>query len=196
MCPGPGRRLTRPGRAAGWLLALALGWAVASGAPAGKEPPAEYQLKAVFLFNFAQFVEWPEAAFSAPEAALVIGVLGENPFGNYLDELVHGETIGARPLLVRRARRVEELDGCHIVFICRSETREMERIINRLRARPLLSVSDADSFTRHGGMVRFALENGKIRLRINVEAAKASHLTISSKVLRPDTVVNPGETGP
>ncbi len=64
-------------------------------------PDPEYQLKAVFLFNFAQFVEWPASAFPNAETPLVIGILGEDPFGAYLDETVRGETVNDRPLVVR-----------------------------------------------------------------------------------------------
>ena len=180
-------------RRTAWLLGLALLCAVARGAPPPAATSAEYQLKAVFLFNFAQFVEWPARAFRDPKAPLVIGILGEDPFGTYLDDLVSGEKIGERPLLVRRYQRAEDLTGCHIVFICRSEAGDLDKLVARLKNRCLLTISDVDSFTREGGMVRFATEKGKIRLRINVEAAKACELTISSKLLRPGTIVTPGK---
>lgn len=186
-----GRAAPCPGTA--WLVGLALLCSVAPRASAQTTASAEYQLKAVFLFNFAQFVEWPARAFRDPKAPLVIGVLGEDPFGAYLDDLVSGEKIGDRPLVVRRYKRAEDLNECHIVFISRSEARNLENIIARLRDRSLLTVSDVDTFTRRGGMVRFVMEDGKIRLRINVEAAKACELTISSKILRPGTIVTPGK---
>jgi len=176
-----------------WLLSLVLFQSVASAAPLSGAIPAEYQLKAVFLFNFAQFVEWPPHAFQGAKAPLVIGILGEDPFGAYLDDLVSGEKIGERPLIIHRNRHLAELADCHIIFICRSETRDLEKILAQLKDRAVLTVSDVDTFTRLGGMVRFVTENGKIRLRINVEAAKASRLTISSKILRPGTVASPGK---
>jgi len=180
-----------------WLTVGLLGLALAGlGAPAARAETtlsAEYQLKAVFLFNFAQFVEWPAEAFPDAKAPLVIGVLGKDPFGAYLDDLVSGEKIGERTLVIRRYSRLEDLTGCHILFISRSESRSLDTIVTRLKEQSLLTVSDADTFTRQGGMVRFAMENGKIRLRINVEAAKASKLNISSKVLRPDTIATPGK---
>ncbi len=176
-----------------WLLWFAWLGAAVSGAAAPTTPSDEYKLKAVFLYNFAQFVEWPAPAFREPTAPLIIGVLGDDPFGSYLDDLVRGEKIGDHPLLVHRYNHGEECSGCHIVFICRSEARELEKILARLKGRSLLTVSDVDTFTRQGGMVRFVTENGKVRLRINVEAAKAGELTISSKLLRPGTIITPGK---
>jgi len=154
-------------------------------------PPAEYQIKAVFLFNFAQFVEWPANAFHSAQAPLVIGVLGADPFDLQLDTAVSGEKIGERPLVVRRYRRVDEIAECHILFISGSETGQLDRIMARLKGRSLLTVGDTDDFNRVGGMVRFVTENNKIRLRINVESAKAAGLVISSKLLRPAMIFYP-----
>lgn len=180
--------------AARWGTWLALGLlAFSSPRPAAAAPPApEYQLKAVFLFNFAQFVEWPDAAFAQPDSPLVIGVLGTDPFDGYLDDLVKGEKVGVRPIAIRRYSRIEQVSGCHILFVCASEARNVTQIVAALKGRSILSVSDIDRFAMRGGVVRFAREEGKIRLRINLEAAKAAGLTISSKILRPEMIVVPG----
>ena len=175
------------------LFGLVLACVVASGASAQATTSAEYQVKAVFLFNFAQFVEWPAHAFRDANGPLVIGILGEDPFGAYLDELVRDEKVGNRPLVVRRFKGVEGITECHLLFISRSEAGGLDRIIAGLKGRSILTVSDIATFTRQGGLVRFVTENGKIRLRINVDAAKASHLTISSKILRPATIVAAGK---
>jgi hypothetical protein len=176
-----------------WLLAAALLGPAGAAAPAPSTSPDEYQVKGLLLFHFAQFVEWPARAFHDAEAPLVIGVLGEDPFGAYLDDPVKGEKIGSRPLVVRRFRRVDDITDCQILFISRSESAQLDQIMTRLRCRSVLTVGDTDSFIRKGGMVRFVTENSKIRLHINVEAAKAADLTISSKLLRPATIVTADE---
>src|SRR5688572_6563589 len=70
-------------------------------------PNREYQLKAVFLYNFTQFVEWPEQTFTSSQAPMVIGILGPDPFGNYLEEIIAGERINGHPLLIKRFKTVE-----------------------------------------------------------------------------------------
>jgi len=144
----------------------------------------EYQVKAVFLFNFAQFVHWPSQAFPEAQTPLIIGILGEDPFGTYLDETVRGEKASNRPLAVQRYRRTGEIKTCHVLFISRSETARLEQLLASLKGRNILTVSDVDDFARRGGMVGFITEKSKIRMRINLEAAKAANLTISSKLLR------------
>src|SRR5258706_5722288 len=144
----------------------------------------EYEIKAVFLFNFTQFVEWPADAFTEKQAPLVIGVLGEDPFGAYLDETVKGEKVNGHSLVVRRLSSVEEAGQCHILFINSGKADRVEQVLQILKGRSVLTVGDATEFGRHGGMVRFFTENKKIRIRINLEATRAADLTISSKLLR------------
>jgi hypothetical protein len=153
----------------------------------------EYQVKAGFLFNFVQFAEWPSTAFADAKAPIVIGVLGRDPFGSFLDELVRDEKIGGRPIAIRRCRELGDAKGCHLLFVCRSDAPPIQRIISDLKGQSVLTISDADAFTRAGGMVQFLMEGGKVRLRINVMAAKACGLTISSKILRPATIVTTGK---
>jgi len=152
-------------------------------------PSREYQVKAVFLFNFAQFVEWPPAAFAGANSPIVIGVLGENPFGTYLDQTLRGEKVNNRPLEVQRYQRVDEIKTCHILFISPSETERYEQIFARLQGRSILAVGDTEGFAARGGMIRFLTEQNRIRLRVNVGAAKAADLTISSKLLRAAEIV-------
>lgn len=179
------RRLVRAGHLAIALCMLAA-FVRAGDLP---RPSSEYQLKAVFLYNFAQFADWPAAAFHDPAAPLVIGILGDDPFGAYLDELVRDEKVSGHALAIRRYREVAEARDCHILFISRSETKRLPAVIAAMRGQPVLTISDADAFARLGGMVRFVTEGGKVRLRVNVEAAKAAKVTISSKILRAATIV-------
>ena len=192
-----GRRRGNPG-ASGWLgvrglvSILCLCLTHGSGLAAQSAPTPEYRLKAVFLFNFAQFVEWPASAFPEADTPLVIGVLGDDPFGAYLDETVRGERVNDRPLTVRRYRRVEEIGACHILFISRPEQGHLDQLLDSLKGRSVLTVSDAERFASHGGMIGFATERNRIRLRVNLEAARAANLTISSKLLRPAQIVSTG----
>jgi hypothetical protein len=144
----------------------------------------EYQVKAVFLFNFSQFVEWPATAFPGAQAPLVIGVLGDDPFGSYLDETVQGEKVNGHPLEVRRLQSAQDARSCHILFINWGNTEKLKGVFTDLKGSSVLTVGDAADFARQGGVVRFFTENSKIRILINLEAAKAAELTISSKLLR------------
>jgi hypothetical protein len=153
--------------------------------------PSEYQVKAVFLYNFTQFVEWPSFAFENQDSPLVLGILGKDPFGNYLDETVSGDSVNGHPLVVQRFQNAEDVGKCHILFISASEKDRLKGIVQLLESRNILTVSDAANFTKYGGIVRFYTENHKTRISINLESAKKADLTISSKLLRLAEIVNP-----
>jgi YfiR/HmsC-like len=161
----------------------------------GAETPGEYQVKAVFVFNFSRFVEWPPQAFSAPDQPFAICILGNDPFGPRLDEAVRGEQINQHPLLIRRLRSVREADNCQILYIDRSEAGELHQILSALDHRSTLTVSELSDAAERGGMIQFMTENNRIRLRINVESARAAGLTISSKLLRPADIVATSDGG-
>jgi hypothetical protein len=174
-----------------WIAAL-VAWLVCGVASSTAQTTvsSEYQLKAVFMFNFTQFVEWPREAFAAPTAPIVIGVLGADPFGGYLDQTVQGETINGRPLEVRRYRNVTEIGTCHILYISQSETPRVKEILSRLQTRSILTVGDTEGFAANGGIIRFMTDKSRIKLRVNLDSAKAAGLTISSKLLRSAEIVS------
>jgi hypothetical protein len=172
-----------------WLVLAVL----ATGSAGALAAPSEYQVKAVFLFNFAQFVDWPAEAFPRPDAPFVIGILGQDPFGSQLDDVVRGETVNKRTLVVERYRSVAEIRDCNILFIGSNESGHLDEILMALKGRSILTVGDADPAAQRGVMIQLVNENNRIRLRINVAAAKAGNLTISSKLLRPAEIVGTGE---
>jgi uncharacterized protein DUF4154 len=172
------------------LLFLLLA-SVATAAPT----PSEYQVKAVFLFNFTQFVDWPAASFADAQAPFVIGILGRDPFGNAIDEAVRGETVNGRPLVIERYRNIGELKHCQILFIDRSAGADTHTTLASIGHPGTLTVSDADSAAEPGVIIRFLNEGKKIRLRINVDSARDAGLVISSKLLRPAEVVGSSGSG-
>lgn len=174
-------------------LSLGLLWTLGPTLEAKAEVSKEYQVKAVFLFNFAQFVTWPPAAFAAPDSPFCIGILGDDPFGSFLDETVNGEKVNGHPLVIQRYQDVEKVNNCQILFISPSESQQLGNIFAKLRGRNILTVGDKEGFVRGGGMIRFVMRDNKVHLRINPEAAKAEGLAISSQLLRLAEIVKMGE---
>ena len=142
----------------------------------------EYQVKAVFLFNFAQFVSWPSPQLS--DTTFVIGIVGDDPFDSYLDETVRGEKVNNRSLTTQRFRRGRDPRNCDILFISQSESDRAAQIVASLKGRSVLTVSDIDGFANLGGMIELFTEKNKIHMRINLEAVRAANLKVSSKLLR------------
>ncbi len=137
----------------------------------------EYQVKAVFLYNFAKFVEWPPAAIVGP---LMICVAGRNPLGTFLEETVRGETVGGRPIQTRII--LEPEPGCHVMFI--PDGAAAGAYLRASRTSPTLTVGETPSFIAMGGIISFVVDEGKVRFEISPAAAERAQLRISSRLLQ------------
>jgi YfiR/HmsC-like len=149
----------------------------------------EYELKADFLYNFTQFVQWPETAFSAPDSPFQLCLIGEDPFGRTLDETVISEFVGKHPIVVRRIRDVDNTPACHLAFVSAKSDIPFETVLETTRDSPVLLVGEDPESAEKGGTIGFRVVNRRIRLTINLAAARAADLRISSKLLRLSTIV-------
>ncbi len=160
-----------------WLWAGSLLWPNCALAQAA----LEYEVKAAFLLNFTKFIEWPANAFAAPDSPFTICILGKDPFGRALDQIVEGESIAGRKLMVRRISQDPEPQTCQVVFISNGE-KEVRRILSGLM-NGVLTIGEGENFIRAGGMIAFAIENRRVRFDINQTAAESAGLKLSSKLL-------------
>jgi hypothetical protein len=163
-------------------LSLVLLWGVVVGHSAEFQP-AEYQLKAAFMFNFAKFITWPPEAFAETNSPFRFGVLGQNPFGDDLDRLVRNKSLGGHPLTVERPGSVAEARKCHVLFISTSEENHLRQILDDLRGSTVLTVGETSRFVESGGIIGFVIESQKIHFEINSQEASRAGLKVSSKLL-------------
>jgi hypothetical protein len=164
----------------GWGLAVLLPF-MSSSQPAA---PTEYEIKAVWLLNFARFVEWPADAFSSPQAPLVVCVVGRDPFGSALEKTLAGKTIGGRPLAIRRLPADRDLAGCHVIFFSNSEKKKHRELIAKLRGTPVLTVGESDGFLNDEGLIQFVRREDTIRFAVNLESARSTRLKVSANLVK------------
>ena len=143
----------------------------------------EYQVKAAFLFHFAQFVDWPASALINSDPSLKLCIFDDEPRRQVLQSTIDGKTLGARVFHVRLISQVEEIQGCNILFLSRDQARRQTAILRSLRGTSVLTVGETPNFLSDGGIIRFHLEQDKIRFDINLGAADSSNLKISSRLL-------------
>jgi hypothetical protein len=160
--------------------------------------PQEYEVKAVYLYNFGRFVQWPAASpVGAPAATnqaatpstaaddpFTICVLGRDPFGPVLDATLAGEVIDGRKLVAKRITSAHDATHCRIVFVGSSEAARSKEILNFLEKSGALTVSDMPDFINNGGMIQFVLKDNKVRFEVNLIATEKAGLTISSQLLK------------
>ena len=146
-------------------------------------PLSEYKVKAVFLYNFTRFIDWPGKAFTAGNTPFKIGILGKDPFGSYLDETMRGENVSGHPIVIERYENLKQVGDCHILFINFKGSERIKDVIASTKDKNILTISEHENFVKWGGMIRIFSENNKIRMQINDNAARNSDIKISAKLL-------------
>ena len=177
------------------LLIVACG--VAGSRTWGDEAPhaglSDYQVKAAYLYYFSTFVDWPAETFSRSGDPLIIGVLGEDPFGKVLDETIQGKTVNARRLIVKRFQTIKDARESQILFISSSEEEHLANIFKALEGSTVLTVGEAERFASRGGQIGFRMEDRKVRFDINVAAVGHARLKISAQLMKLGRIVEGSE---
>jgi len=177
-------------------LSVLLSWAPETFAQArDASDSSEYLIKAGFIFNFAKFVEWPGAVFAQPDSPIVIGILGTDPFGTIIDKTVQDKRIGARGFAVKRLKwgaDLKDLKECRILFVGASERAHLDELVQMVKGLPILTVGETPGFAERGGVIRFVLEDNRVRFEVNVDAARQADLTISSRLLTLARIIQQG----
>jgi hypothetical protein len=147
---------------------------------------SEYLVKAGFIYNFAQLVQWPSTSFAQPDSPIVIGILGTDPFGGAIDRVIENKKLDGRSVVVRRlkwGKDLKDLRECNILFVSSSEKEHLSDVINIVKWLPILTIGETAGFASRGGIINLTLEGNKVRFEVNVEAAKQANLNISSRLL-------------
>jgi hypothetical protein len=189
------KAIARRRAAAGWLILFILLTSGEMNLSAQTTASKEYQIKAAFLLNFIQFVEWPSTVFTNADEPFRIGVLGENPFGTALEETVQGEAINGHKIIVQHAEGIKDLKDCQTIFISKSERKKVGEILAELDSRAVLTVSEIEGFAQSGGNINFYLEEKKVRFEINPMAARREGLKVSSQLLSLGKIIQTTKEG-
>jgi hypothetical protein len=154
-----------------------------SGLALSAQPGLEYEVKAGYVFNFIQFVEWPQGALGDPAAPFLVCVYVDDPFGPALARTVEGEEVDRHPIRIERVAADAPLDRCQILFVPQSQSSRAAAIL-RSAAGPVLTVGESPSFLSAGGIINLFIDGGRVRFEVNLAAAAAKRLNLSSKLLR------------
>jgi hypothetical protein len=148
------------------------------------EPASEHSVEALFVYNFAKFVDWPPSLFASPQDQFTICVVGDDPFGSELDQAVTGKYINGRRIAIKRVIKGSDARACQIAFVGYPDERRVKATLGELASFSVLTVGAAKGFTEWGGVVKLTSENNKVGFEINMDAAERSQLKISSKLLK------------
>ena len=151
----------------------------------------EYRIKAAYLYQFGRYIQWPANTFDTPKSPFVIGVVGKDPIGTALDQIAETRKIQGRAIRILRFSSLNDIKPCQILFIPASvDPEEQTTAIHDLAKRNTLLVGESDTFLELGGVMRFAVEENKVRVFVARQAAKRENLTVSAKLLQVAHVVD------
>jgi hypothetical protein len=166
----------------------------ANGAASAGAPSLERVVKAVFLFKFLDYAEWPSAAFPNGTAPYVIGVYGAGDIARELGQITAGRTVGDRPVEVRRLRRGESLAGMHMLFVGADESAALPALVRAAQGTPLLVVGEDEHGLVGGSAINLVLVDGKVRFDVALDAAERAGVRLSSRLLAVARSVRTGRT--
>jgi hypothetical protein len=159
-------------------------WATAGTGAQEGHVISQYEIKAAYLFNFAKFVEWPASVYKNANSPIRIGILGEDPFRDILNPILNGKKVNGRSFEVSRSDNLEDLRSCHILFVSDSEKQRAKELLTFSRNLPVLTVGEMEGFVGSGGIVNFYIDERRVRIEINPEAAAKARLKVNSKLLQ------------
>jgi len=153
-----------------------------------RQAKTPYEFRAQYLFNFAKYTEWPKQAFPSNNSPFVLGILGKDPFGKDI-EIINGQPIKNRELIVKYFKTVQEVNGCHVLFICASEKNGLPATLKALENSSVLTIAEMDGFIQQNGMINMVVEEKApgfqtIGFQINQAAAERARLKIDPQLLK------------
>ncbi len=163
------------------LVAAALFIAPLLGQATEEESRFEYEVKAVFLYNFTRYLQWPEE----PEGeAFAIAVLGESGIVEPLRAIAGQKTVGSLPIVVRQCAAVEEIGRPRILFVARSAVLQLPRVLEKTRGTSILIVGEAEGLGSRGVAVNFVLRDGAVKFEMNERALDDARIQVGSQLLK------------
>jgi len=145
------------------------------------EVSLETKTKAVFLYNFTKFIQWPEEDTSK---TFNIVILGNSDIYSPLQEIANKQTVNNKALKIIRLKSIPENLEAHIVFISSSEKAGLKTIIQKVQNHNVLIVSDSKGFAAEGTAINFVVMEGKVKFEINSATLDNSNLKVSSQLLK------------
>jgi hypothetical protein len=164
------------------ILALIAGGTLCHAAE--DQAAAMVRIKAAFVYKFAAYVEWPPAAFSDPESAIVIGVAQSQRIAEELEGAFAGRTANGRPIHVHKLARGESPDSCcHILFIGEDDRARRAELLAQAQGHPVLTVTDVQGDQPKGSVINFSTSADRVRFDISRGAAERNGIQLRSQLL-------------
>ncbi|MFA6464560.1 MAG: YfiR family protein [Desulfurivibrionaceae bacterium] len=165
-------------------FALLLVFCLFFGKAYGAADYEEYELKAGFLYNFFNFIKWPDRSFDSPKSPFILVLVGGGNNNRTIEHALKNSVVGPRPLKIIITASAENLDKAHMVFFLESyKNPDLPKVLAQLKGKPVITVGEEQNFIALGGDINFVQKGAKIKFQINPASTEKADLKISSRLL-------------
>jgi len=151
------------------------------------------KVKAAYIYQFTQFVSWPDTAVAA-DTPFTICVLGDAPVGNELKPL-ESRQVNGRPIKIRYPKNLKAAASCQILYLAETKQQQLRNMLKRFFEQPILTISSLPNFATRGGIIGFVTTKKRVRMEINRTAARRANIQLSAKLLEVARVIDSHDTG-
>jgi hypothetical protein len=181
--PGPLGAGRRAIAVAATLCLLVLAWFGVPARAADDSAPLERAVKAAFVYQFLNYVEWPPNAFASADAPVVVGIIGSERFAAELEQIVRGRRAGSRPIVVRRIKETDPLSGLQVLFVAEVEGARLAALARAAQQNGVLLVTESEGALASGSAINLRVLDGRVRFEVALDTAERSGLKLSSRLL-------------
>lgn len=150
---------------------------------------SEAEIKAAFVCNFAKFSQWPSTKFKTDTSSIIIGLVGEEPFGEIIYKIAKSAQVNDRKILVKKIENLSQLSEIHLLYIGKVDAATLTNFLGLSPKNSVLTISELKNFCQMGGIINFSKDKAKYGFEINDKIAQKSKITISAKLLKLATVI-------
>jgi hypothetical protein len=167
-----------------WMIIIIAAAALGLSEPCRGEPSREALVKAAFVYNFTQFVKWPENALGERGTPFIVAVVGDDPFGGALEKAMANKAVEGHPVAVKYFASADQIQACQLLFVPVPEDGATPAILAKVAGTRVLTVGEGDSFMPSGGGIRLFVEDGRMRFELDPDVLDASNLKASAKLMK------------
>lgn len=160
------------------LLTLALVFVASFSSNAGGDRPV-HEIHSMMIFNFIKYVQWPGYDSSQD---FIIGVIGDDNVYNTLNAWYDGKVRGDKKYAVKKFNNVNEITGCHIIYVGKSEGKSFDAINQKITGYPTLTVTDYPGLGEKGSAINFSTVNNKLAFELNQKTIDKANLKVSGQL--------------
>jgi hypothetical protein len=138
------------------------------------------KFKALFMYNFTKYIEWP---VSQRQGDFIIGVLGNSPLTKELEFIAGKQKVGTQSIVVKTFSSIDAIENCNILYLPSNKSGQIGQIVAKLNGKPVLIITDKEGLGLQGAGINYISDGDKLKYEVNKGSIEKKGLTVSNSLL-------------